>query len=479
MINNMKLFAQIRNIKQSLLIGFTFFVFSGCSNYLDVQPMGRAIPDTAEEFDALLQVMLNDIDYGNSSFIFGNSDLFDYECYADNIDLNVKALDMNGVEIPSSISPVYIGTTLPGKGSLYIKLYEVIRNCNIIIENLENDGSIYTKNVLGTAYAIRGIAYYQLVKDFCEPIDKNNITNQLGVPLVYSFDMEERPIRSSMSETISRIESDLRKAITFQVTDEIYRFNESVIRAYLARLYFWSENWDAAILESKWLLDKYPLLSGTSYANMLQSELSATGNILIKSCIYRTASEDLILSTLKGKIKTKPLSKEFVELFTEKGDDIRYSLVMTGRRESIKKFLPCIRTDEMCLIIAEAYAHKEDSDNALLYLNKLRDNRIDGSIPYTLSTLPGVNSLNLIKEDATGMPLTPLIQAILNERRKELYLEGDRWYELKRNGRPEFWRLYSESTQKVVTEKFMYTFPLPVSDIMIVDGLIQNPGYTF
>lgn len=29
--------------------------------------------------------------------------------------------------------------------------------------------------------------------------------------------------------------------------------------------------------------------------------------------------------------------------------------------------------------------------------------------------------------------------AIMNERQKELFMEGDRWFELKRNGRPEFW----------------------------------------
>ena len=68
--------------------------------------------------------------------------------------------------------------------------------------------------------------------------------------------------------------------------------------------------------------------------------------------------------------------------------------------------------------------------------------------------------------------------AILNERRKELYLEGDRWYELKRNGRPEFWRLFNNRTQRITTQKFMYTFPLPISDITIIDGLIQNQGYT-
>ena len=88
---------------------------------------------------------------------------------------------------------------------------------------------------------------------------------------------------------------------------------------------------------------------------------------------------------------------------------------------------------------------------------------------------PAVDESARITVDVYGEPLTPLLSAILNERRKELFLEGDRWYELKRNGRPEFWA--AKDGYKRTTRKFMYTFPLPIQDIELVDGLIQNPGY--
>ena len=69
-----------------------------------------------------------------------------------------------------------------------------------------------------------------------------------------------------------------------------------------------------------------------------------------------------------------------------------------------------------------------------------------------------------------------LMSAILCERRKELFLEGDRWFELKRNGRPEFW--IAANGKKYVTEKYLYTFPIPKSDVNLFPGLIiQNPGY--
>lgn len=467
----------IKNIKLSLIAVLLLFLGVSCSDYLDVKPMGRTIPKTAEEFDALIQRMLNSVDYGNSSLISPNSRLLSYECFADNLDMNVEAKSSDGSSIPNSLSTVYVGSELKSNTSKYTNFYEIIRDCNIIIENLRDDETRFTKNVLGTAYTIRAVAYLQLVKDFCDPVDKSQMDNQLGVPLVYSFDMEERPLRSSLSASIVRIEEDLNKALSFQVNDEIYRFTADVTRAYLAKLYFWSENWTQAITYSQYLLDKYPILRDTEYKTMMLSNIAQSGNMLIKSQIFSSSESSLIDETTMKNIKSKPLSKEFVELFTEKEKDIRFPLFVSSKRESIKKLLSCIRTDEMCLILAESYAHLNNEDKALYYLNHIREHRISDYNPYTLTSLPAVNNNNLIKEDAEGKPLTSLMQAILNERRKELYLEGDRWYELKRNGRPEFWRLFNNRTQKVTTQKFMYTFPIPIGDITIVDGLIQNPGY--
>ena len=135
----------------------------------------------------------------------------------------------------------------------------------------------------------------------------------------------------------------------------------------------------------------------------------------------------------------------------------------------------CLRSAEMQLILAESLYHSGDKAEALSALNELRHNRIADVLDYTMDTLPAVNLDEYIKEDVYGEPLTPLLNAILNERRKELFMEGDRWYELKRNGRPEFWT--AKQGRKYTTMRFMYTFPLPIKDIAIVNGLIQNPGY--
>ena len=128
----------------------------------------------------------------------------------------------------------------------------------------------------------------------------------------------------------------------------------------------------------------------------------------------------------------------------------------------------------MQLILAESLYHQGKGSDALSALNELRRNRISEYTDLTMETLPSAVP-GLITTDVKGNPLTPLLSAILCERQKELYMEGDRWFELKRNGRPEFWA--ARQGRKYTTMKFMYTFPIPINDTDLVDGLIQNPGY--
>ena len=77
----------------------------------------------------------------------------------------------------------------------------------------------------------------------------------------------------------------------------------------------------------------------------------------------------------------------------------------------------------LCLIIAESYAHLNNTTEALKYLNLLRSKRITQNyIAYTMDNLPEVFK-QTITTDATGAPLSKLISAILCERRKELWAE--------------------------------------------------------
>lgn len=107
---------------------------------------------------------------------------------------------------------------------------------------MEESNTTETNTIRATAHAMRGVCYYQLLRLFCKISQTDNLNNQQGVPLVMTFDMEERPIRSTMQETIDLIEDDFRKAISYHPSENIYRFTEDVIKGYQARLYFGQNN---------------------------------------------------------------------------------------------------------------------------------------------------------------------------------------------------------------------------------------------
>ena len=442
-------------------------ILPSCKNFLDIKPYGKTIPKTADEFASLLHTRLNEIDYGLDETTVGNiTTMAGFEYYADNLDANLTIYP-GGNSIP-----IYVGSQLNNQQTRYAQIYARIRDCNIIIGNLKTDTNPEDKKVLGTAYAIRGISYYNLLREYAEPFQRND---QLGLPLVMEFNMEEKPLRSTYAETVNLIEQDLKKAITYQVDDQLFRFTEDVAHAYLARLYFWTKNWNKSIEEAAYLLQKYPMENAEAYKRMIQSKNVQQGTILLRSYIFSDNSSDIIYKSNMDMLKQRPIAKEFQDLFIEKEQDVRYEIIFGEKRMNLKNFFANVRTDEMCLILAEAYAHQGDEANALNYLNEIRTKRIANYTPYTVNSLPAVKFNSLISKDATGTPLTPLTQAILNERRKELYGEGDRWFELKRNGRPTFW--VAANGRKYTTEQFMYTFPIPRVDVQIISGLVQNPGY--
>mgnify|MGYP000405274516 FL=1 len=94
---------------------------------------------------------------------------------------------------PGNLLPLYAGSNINNKDIIYRDLYATIRDCNIVIGYINEDGTTLSRDVLGTAYALRGACYFRLLREFCEPCHNN--LDGLGVPIVTEFDMEAKPVR--------------------------------------------------------------------------------------------------------------------------------------------------------------------------------------------------------------------------------------------------------------------------------------------
>jgi hypothetical protein len=441
-------------------------LLAGCTRYLSVQPQGEVIPKTDEEFAALMHGRIRDIEGGGDALVLGNMETVAlFEGSADDLDANIRIGD-------GLIS--YAGEAINSRMSDYRDMFEIIRDCNIVIEGLAGRTSDTARGALGAAYAMKGILYYNLLREFAGPYDPADAAAEPGVPIVDKVDIEAMPSRASMKVTAEYADSQLAAALPFTTDDRKWFFTTALVRAYRARLAFWCEDWDTAAAIAEDLIDHsgLTLTPPDGYKAMLDAA-APTGEVIAKTHIDNSSELDWYFSYMKGYIASRPGCAALARLY-EPGD-IRLATSFNAKRLNTKAPERRVRLSEMYLIAAEAEYHRGHPDIALGYLNDLRSARIEGAAPLTEATLPPVREGDRITEDAAGKAVTPLLQAIFDERRKELYMEGDRFFELKRNGRPEWWVI--SNGLKYTMKKYLYTAPIYKQDCELNPDLRQNPGY--
>ena len=451
------------------LIYVATFALSGCNKFLEVKTYDKVLPKTVEDHATLVYARLNDLESKQRGLHFiGNSqDAYTLECFGDNMN---ASLDSN----PSSM--YYVGTYVTTSQYRFMNHYGVIKDCNILLDHLRDKdlGEEYHE-LKAVALTMRATAYFDLVRENCDPVEPGKAESTPGVPIVSEFDLMARPGRGTLGETLDFMEQDLRQAIALNQTNQELLLTVDVAQFYLVRVLFWAQKYDDVITEAEKYLDKHPLISGNDYREMMLTTLGKPkGNVILAPFNKGTSLRPL--TTNLRKQATRPISVEFARSFAEGDRDIRYALTMDSRKLKPTK-LPFIRlrSAEIYLDLVEALAHTGNESRALELLNTFRRKRIKDYEPWTSETLPRASSCGVITQDATGKPLTPLMCAILCERRKEFFNEGDRWWELKRNGRPVWW--VANQGRKYTTEKYLYSYPLWINDLKSNPLLKQNPGY--
>ena len=445
---------------------------AGCKGYLDVQPQGEVIPETDEEFTAIIHNHLRDIEGGGDEYVVGNMDAIKHlEGCADNLDANIRT---------SASLTFFAGEEIDSRQRAYEESWKIVRDCNIVTENLIGRDTDIARGALAAAYSMKGIVYYNLLREFCQPWDNSKAGELPGIPIVDKFGINDKPTRGTIRQTYDYAKSQFESALALNPTDPKYVFTEWIIKAYEAKLDFWCQDWSGVIT----LCEDIIAHSGVSltpiseYSEMINAQYDALGEVLIRSHINNSSELDWYFTYTKGYLATRPATAKLIKLFGDHPEkDVRYAASFDSKRMNVKTPECKVRLSEIVLMLSEAYYHKGDEASALKWLNELRRNRIEGVADLTADSLPEVREGDRITVDCEGKAVTPLLLAIFDERRKELYMEGDRWYELKRNGRPEWWVI--SNGLKYTTKAYLYTSPISKSDVDLNPELEQNPGYVY
>jgi len=445
---------------------------AGCKGYLSVQPQGEVIPETDEEFTAIIHNHLRDIEGGGDEYVIGNMDAIKHlEGCADNLDANLRT---------SANLTFFAGEEIDSRQRVYEESWEVVRDCNIVIENMKDRTSDIARGALSAAYSMKGIVYYNLLREFCQPWSDSKAGELPGIPIVDRFNINDKPARGTIRQTYDYTKAQFEAALALNPTDPKYIFTEWIIKAYEAKLEFWCQNWDSVISLCEDIITHsgISLTPISEYADMINAQYDAKGEVLVRSHINNSSELDWYFSYTKSYLASRPASARLIRLFGGKPeDDVRYAASFNSKRMNVKTPECKVRLSEIVLMLSEAYYHKGDNASAIKWLNELRRNRIKNVSDLTMATLPEVRDGERIIVDCQGKAVTSLLQAIFDERRKELYMEGDRWYELKRNGRPEWWVI--SNGLKYTTKEYLYTSPISKSDVDLNPSLEQNPGYVY
>jgi tetratricopeptide (TPR) repeat protein len=118
-----------------------------------------------------------------------------------------------------------------------------------------------------------------------------------------------------------------------------------------------------------------------------------------------------------------------------------------------------LRYADVLLMYAEALNQNGTQEEALNYLNRVRDRA-------------GL-------DDLSGLSMNELAGALEQERRVEFFLEGHRWFDLVRTGRllPVMNGYFNRNNMNFIVEEHNLIMPIPLREIDINPNLGQNPGY--
>ncbi|MGN6418182.1 MAG: RagB/SusD family nutrient uptake outer membrane protein [Pseudobacter sp.] len=378
----------------------------------------------------------------------------------------------------------------------YKKYYDLIAGCNIALDNV--DGSVGTQaekdQLKGEALALRAFYYFNLANLYGNPYNDSTTTpdQHLAVPLILSSGLSEKmPFRNTVAEVYAQIEKDLNQANELLEKGKrmsSYRFNYLASHLLTSRIGLFTEKWQEVITHADRVISVHPTIidlnTWPEYYYMdpfipvctkpneetlwLFSDEKDFQDI--NASMLYSISEDLASKFEATDIRTTHYFSELPE-FLRMYAPVRYSSNKRNLENAQKFSGSALRVSEAYLNRAEAYAQ--------LYIKT-------GDVAQAQKALDDLNFLRSKRfRPADFQPLTlmtgpELLQFCRDERRRELFSEGHRWYDLRRYGMPAIKHVYQ---RKGVADKIyqlnahdpQYTLQLPDAATNLNFNLIQNP----
>lgn len=429
----------------SLLLTLTLV---GCSKFLDITPVGQVIPGKTSEYRSLinsaykafpshkilLNMRSNQFDPQDDPWGMG---LDAYDLYRDIYTWNDSGTDPKTTEYP------------------YISFYQSIFYTNEIINNGEKatqDSKESMNQIMGEAHALRAYNYFELVNMYAPAYDKATAATVKAVPINTTIDIEQDFPKATLQAVYDLILSDLDKAESMMDVKEQeganrYRFALISLYGLKSRVYLYMKDWQDALNYANKALainNKLEDMNSSAY-NKNTDYRSKEAMVAIENVLsmelrdYAAISYDLLDMYKSSDLRP---GKYFAESYM--GYMIAYKCTNDNERVTLRRA-------ELFLNAAEAAANLNKNDEAKQLLSTLMKNR------YTPAGYTSViNQIN-------GLSGAALVSFILEERTRELALEGHQWYDWKRTTQPEITKTVKGTQYTLKKNDPRYVLQIPKS----------------
>lgn len=418
-------------------------LLASCDDFLDVKPSDSSAAessitnaaDAKVAINGLMRKMTSSDYYGRNFMLYADAKGGDFAIRSQG-----RGLDALYTFNHSASSNSYSG--------FWSQIYNCILQSNNLLLNIEKieangKGSAALSDYKGQALTARALMYFDLVRLYGKPYNMDK--ESFGVPLILEpLDASAQPTRASVKEVYAQIMKDL--------TDAEALLSKTIVNGYLnyysntalqAKVNLYMENYTEALAAAEDVIssNKYVLYSNTDWVKSWSTQFGKES--IIELAIYPSEA-DLLTASLgyyllrQGK-KTGAMgwfmaSDYYLTRLGEDANDVRWG-IMDYDESSTTRFGSCLkycgvdllgdknspsavnikvlRLSEVYLIAAEAALKltTPDKAKAILYLNSIRK-RSPNLAPATEGTIT--------------------LDMVTDERSKELYAEGQRFFDMMR-----------------------------------------------
>jgi hypothetical protein len=460
-------------IKNMIVTTVLFLSLASCEkSFLELKPPTSLTPEFALATEADLQVALRGAYAGlKSTALYGRSLMVLGDMMADNT--YQSALNTNRYTNFNLYNYLVTDGDVAG---LWNASYTVILRANNIINSPIADNA-NIQQIKGEAYAIRALAYFNLVRYFGSPYTLD--PSKLGVPIITTYQADLKPERAKIADVYTLINKDLTQAFTLMTKfTNSSQFSKYSAKALQAKVYLAmgdKTNAKAAALDVI-TNSGFTAISSAAHTGYWAGVAPRTDKVetlleISFDAVANNAFDALPYIYLQsGNYGDMLCSSELYDLFET--TDIRKSLYATGIRGGLASVFvnkyssftgdhsdtKVIRMSEMYLIAAEA-SYPSNTADALKYVNEVTSRRGATAIASSGSAL---------------------LEDIITERRKELAFEGERYLDMQRLQRNiARSKNYPAAALSIDFTNYRRIMPIPQGELDANPSIKsqQNPGW--